>query len=200
MKMASMPCWVFNRALGAQFEDAEARGVVDEDFALGELARGGGQCGKIALGQEAVADLLEIHPGAGAEQALDELGGAHFQGKDGHRLFQFEGHVLGNVHRERRFAHRRPRGDDEHLRPVQSVAHLIEGGEARGKSGESAAIGVELLDGVDGRHHLVLHAGHAVLVALLRDLHHPRLHLVEQHGHLVLLVVASAPHTRCTRG
>ena len=51
MKIASMSCCALEPAgLGAQFEDREAGGVVDEDLALGELGGGGGEGGKIALG------------------------------------------------------------------------------------------------------------------------------------------------------
>ena len=43
---------------GAQLEDAEAGGVVDVDFALGQLRGGGGEVREIALGEKAVADPL----------------------------------------------------------------------------------------------------------------------------------------------
>ena len=124
MKIASMSCWLFKPAgLRAQLEDGEAGGVVDEDFALGELRRGGGQRREIALGEEAVAHVAQVHPGPRAEQPLHELLAAHFQREDGDRLaLQLDRHVLGDVHGERRFAHGRARRDDDHLRRVQAVA------------------------------------------------------------------------------
>ena len=55
----------------------------------------------------------------------------------------------------------------------------------------AAAPVVQLLDRVDGLHHLVLHARRLVLEAILRDREDLRLHVVEQVRHVVLLVVAA---------
>ena len=166
-------------------------GVVDEEFALGEFGGGGGEGGEVALVEEAVADVAEVHAGAGAEHALDELGGAHFEGEDGDGALFLEGDVLGHVHGKRGFAHGGARGDDDHLGGVESVGHFVELGEAGGQAGDRAAPFIQLLDGVDGLHDLVLHAGGLVLEAVLRDGEYFALHVVEEVGDVVLLVVAA---------
>ena len=76
---------------------------------------------------------------------------AHFQGEDGHRLLLIDRDVLRDVHGERGLAHGRPRGDDDHLRAVQAIGHLVEIGEARGQPGDAAPALVEILDGADRR-------------------------------------------------
>ena len=46
--------------------------------------------------------------------------------------------VLGDVHRERRFSHARPRGDDDHFRGMQSARHAIEFGKTGREAGDAA--------------------------------------------------------------
>ncbi len=58
---------------------------------------------------------------------------AHFQAEHPHRQFLLQRHVLGDVHRQRRFAHRRPRRDDDHFAAMQTVRHPVQIREARGQ-------------------------------------------------------------------
>ena len=127
MTISWMSCCVLSRRAFARISRMlrPAR-VVDEDFAFGQLRGGGGQIREIALREEAVADALEIDAGAGAKQPLDELLAAHFQAEDRDRLLVIHRDVLGDVHRQRGLAHAGPRGDDDHLRAVQAVGHLVQ--------------------------------------------------------------------------
>ncbi len=147
--------------------------------------------GKSRSDEEAVADALEIDPGARAEEPLDELLGAHFEAEDGDRLLLLDGDVLGDVHGERGLAHAGARGDDEHLRAVQPVGHLVELAVPGGEAGDGASALVEFLDGLDGFHDLLLHREGADLEALAGDLVDLLLDLVEERGDVVLLIVGA---------
>ena len=56
--------------------------------------------------------------------------------KIGDWLLRLERDMLGDVHRERRFAHAGSRGDDDHFGRVQAVGHLVEFGEPGRQAGE----------------------------------------------------------------
>jgi hypothetical protein len=63
-----------------------------------------------------------FYSGPGAEKTLHKLLRTHFQGEDCDWLAGIDGHMLGDIHGERGFAHRRTRGYDKHLALVHTAA------------------------------------------------------------------------------
>ena len=91
--------------------------------------------------------------------------------------------VLGDVHRERRFAHTRPTGDDHQVARLQPRGHAVEVDEA-GRHAGDVAVALAVVQQVDALHHLGEQRRHvleALLAAraLLGDLEHFGLGLVE---------------------
>ena len=99
--------------------------------------------------------------------------------------------VLGDVHRQRRLTHARPRRDHDHLAVVQAVRHAIQLDEASRDSGDPAAALPELLDRLERAHDLLLHAGHLAFETILADGEDLLLHFIEEVVHLVLFLVGT---------
>ena len=120
--------------LGTQLQNGQAGGIINEQGGAGQLAGRAGQLGKVALGQKALAHIAQVDPRARAQHAQDQRFGRHFQAEyaDGQALL--DRHVLGDVHRQRGLAHRRARGDDDHLAAVQPAGHFVEIHESRCQS------------------------------------------------------------------
>ena len=62
--------------------------------------------------------------------------------------FRFQRHVLGDVHRQRGFAHGRPRRHDDHFAAMQAVRHLVQVREARGHAAQLALAVEKMLNGL----------------------------------------------------
>ena len=56
--------------LGAQLEDRQSTGVIDEQGRLGQLLRRHRQAAEIHVGQETIADVAQVDPGARTESNL----------------------------------------------------------------------------------------------------------------------------------
>ncbi len=100
--------------------------------------------------------------------------------------------MFRDVHREGRFAHGGASGDDDHFGFVQAVGHFVEFIEAGREAGDAAAPLVQVLNGADGGHHVLLHRLSAFLEALFGDFENGGLHLVQEAGDIVLLFVRAA--------
>ena len=168
--------------------------------AAGQLAGRAGQLGKIPLGQEAVADVAQVDPRAGAEHAQDQLVGGHFQAEHAHRHLQLQRHVLGDVHGQRGFAHRRPRRDDDHFALMQAGGHFVEIGKAGGNAGQHALVGVIFLDFGDGVVDQFLDRRAGAGDPLLADAQNVALHFVQQRIHLPFVIENAARQCRCRFG
>ena len=81
--------------LAAQFQHAERRRVVDVNGVLGHFAHGADDALELIVVELPVAD--GVHAGFGPDQALDDLLGGHFQGKEGDRHVVLLGGVQPNV-------------------------------------------------------------------------------------------------------
>ena len=121
-------------ALGAGFQYREAWGVVDEHIQLGELARGFGQGTPVALGDEAAAQLREIHASLGAQDTLNQLLGAHLQREERHSGAGFS-RVGGQVQCKGGFANTGARRQNNQIAAAKPVKQLIDVLEARGNAG-----------------------------------------------------------------
>ena len=107
--------------LGAQVHEGQARGVVDEDLALGEFADRVREGVAVLLGEHAAAEFVAVHAGARAEHALGELLLGHFEGEDGGGLFEVHADMFSYVHSKSCFADGRPGGQDDHLAFLQAA-------------------------------------------------------------------------------
>ena len=67
-----------------------------------------------------------------------------------HRQFLLQHDVLHDVHRQRRFAHRRPRRDDDHFAAVQTVRHPVQIREARRQPVQRSLAAEKILNRPDG--------------------------------------------------
>ena len=87
--------------------------------------------------------------------------------------------MLHDVHCQRGFPHRRPRGNDNHFRLVQSVGHFIKINEAGGQAGQTAAAFVKILNARDRLTDQFLHRGSGFPGTFLVNLLNLALHLIE---------------------
>ena len=136
--------------LGPDLHDREVGVVVDPDRRLGQPADGVGDLLPVGLGQVAVAHLLGVDPGLGAEHALGELELAHLEREEQHRPVGLERGVGG--HAERAAPSCRPTGGRRRTsralgcRPDEQ---LVEVDVAGGHAGDRLAPLVELLEPVE---------------------------------------------------
>jgi hypothetical protein len=86
---------------------------------------------EVVLGDRPNAESRTIHPGDRAEQTVDQFDRIHFQADKERRRFILHRNVLGNIHRECRFAHTRTGSENNQFTIVQSAGHLVEIGEVR---------------------------------------------------------------------
>ena len=71
--------------------------------------------------------------------------------------FSLHRDMLGDVHRQGRLAHARPRRDHDHFRGVQAARQAIKILEPGGEAGDAAMLLVKLFDRLDRVHDLVFH-------------------------------------------
>src|SRR5215471_13038744 len=135
---------------GAQLQNREAGGIIDEQGRVGKLAGGVSQQRKIALDQEAFANVAEVDASAGAQHAENERFSGHFQAENPDGEFFVHRDVIGDVHGERGFAKAGPGGDDDHFTGMEATGHFVQIGEASTDAGQFTLAGMEILDGVDG--------------------------------------------------
>ena len=117
--------------LGPDVQDRLQRAVVDVDGVGGELVDLERHLGLLALGDRARPEALEIHAAGHAQEAEEELLGAHFQAEKGHR-FPVLGDVEGQAEREGGLAHRGPGGEDDEVALLEPRGHVVEIGEVGG--------------------------------------------------------------------
>ena len=109
---------------------------------LHQFVQGVVELAPLLLVEIAVAELLAIDAGGGAEHAGEQRLLGHFQREDGDGLLELQGNMLGDVQGERGFAHGGPRGDDAKIAAVHAAGHFVELGEA-GADALDALAGVE---------------------------------------------------------
>ena len=97
--------------------------------------------------------------------------------------------MLHDVHRQRGLAHRRPRGDDNHLAWVQAGGHFVQIGEAGLHTGSGALVFEQQFDLCDRIAHMFGDFGHVHDVVIAVDRQHCLLHLAHQPVDLAGLVV-----------
>lgn len=141
---------LFATGFGADVTDGDGWGVVDEEGGVDDLLGCFLNPGEFAFGEvEARFEVGEGELGAGEEETLDNLLGAHLAGEDEGGLFLVEGDVLDDVHHEGGFSHGGAGGDDEHLAGFHAAAHGVEDCVAGGCSLHAALAGEELFDDLD---------------------------------------------------
>ena len=101
------------------------------------------------LGREAVAHLLGVDVGFGAEDAEAELLLRHFEREEPDRLAPANRDVLGDVQREGGLADRRPGREDDEVRSLEPGGHPVELGEARRQAREHALPAAGFLDDLE---------------------------------------------------
>ena len=118
---------------------------------------------------------------AAAEHALGQLLLAHFQREDRAGQPVVGGDVLDDVHREGRFAHRRPGRDDDHFAVLQAVEHVVHL-EEPGLQPALAAV----FDHLENLMQHLLHRLHRAADFFLGDLENSFLGLVQHHVGLLV--------------
>ena len=179
--------------LGPQLQDRQPRAVVNEQRRPGQLSRRAGQLGKIPFRKKTVPNVPQIDPRARTEHAQHQRFGRHFQTEHSNRQTLLDGHVLRDIHRERRFAHARPRCDHNHFAPVETAGHLVQVGKPGRDAGQHPLPLMELLDRVDCPIDQVLDRPGARFDPFLADAQDIPLHFVKQGIYLALMLV-DLPH------
>ena len=177
--------------LGPELVDGEPRRVIDDHPAGAVLVDRLDEVELRILRHDAVADVVEIHPGARAEETGGQLLRAHFQTEDPHGDLLIHRDVLRDVHGQRRLAHGGARRDDDHLARVETVGHVVEFLVPGRNTRHLPAVLVEQLDGVKGGADVLLDVGKLGAHAVLRDLEDLLLHVVDEGLHVALFLVAS---------
>ena len=172
----------------ANLERVERGAFVDLDRGIIQAAHGVGQPLPVFVEQPAGAQPVLVEAPERAEQAHHQLRGRHFHGEHRHRQAGFERDVLGDVERQRGLAHRRAPGNDHEVAGLQAGGLFVEVGIAGGHAGDVARV-VAVVEHVHPVDHLREQGadGHETLLAaraLLGDLEHFRLGLIEQLGSL----------------
>ncbi len=149
-----------------------ARSVVDEERRLHQIGGRLGQSAAFLLVEVAGAELLLIHARAGANHAGEQRFARHFEREDRNRLLLAWKHrdVLGDVERQRGFAHGWPRGQDHQFAFMQAAGHFVQLEKAGAQSLDAFArveegidAAVEFLEDALGTGKSVFGAGVAEL-------------------------------------
>ena len=122
---------------GGDFGHGAAGRIIDEqrhcEQHLGRLD----ELEAVFLRDGAVAQAVAVDAGHAAQQTVGQFERRHFQADEQHRNVLADGDVFGDVHRERRFAHAGPGGQDDQFAVVQAAGLVVEIAKA-----EIAAAGV----------------------------------------------------------
>ncbi len=131
------------------------------------------------------ADAAGVHDGRRREHALDQLVAAHLQAEHGDGQVLVERRVLGDAQGQGGLAHARAGGDHDHVPGLEPADHAVEIGEP----GRHAHQAVALLGGgeaLEARDHQLVDAGEVAAHALLGELVHQGLGVLEHRGRLAL--------------
>ena len=141
--------------LGAHFEDADRRGVVDEDLGVVHARERGHQPVVVVFAQEPAAEAVGVHARLGRQQAHEQLFLGHLEAEDPHALARLDGAVHRHVEHEARLPHRRPGRDDDQVGRLEPRRHLIEIDKPARNARDQALVFLQLLDQfVPGVHEL----------------------------------------------
>jgi hypothetical protein len=178
--------------LRADVEDADVRGVVDEQRRPRVLA--GDLQHALPLGlvaQAPLAQVVALDRGLAGDEALRQLGLAHLEAEQRHgpRLVAVQRDVLGDVRDQRRLPHARSCRDDDHVAGLEAAGDRVEVAEAGGRAGHGAALGGELLPLRDLRVEDVADLDEVLLAVVVGDLEHHALGTLDELARLGLVVV-----------
>ena len=137
--------------LGPELHRADVRRVVDVDGRFGEAGHGLGDAHEVHLVEEAGPQALAVDVPDRAEQPQDQLFLAHLQAEDPDAL---AGRVadrreLGDVEREARLAHRRPRGDHDEVGRLEAGGQRVEVRESGPDAADLAAVRMQVVEPVE---------------------------------------------------
>ena len=130
--------------LGVDVHQIHARRIVEKQRRLRQICQRDLQLAPLIRVQISGAKFVLIHARGGAQQARQQARRRHFEREHRHRLahLRMRRHVLRDVQRQRRLAHRRPRRQDEQFAAVQPAGHFIELREAGAQAADALA-GIE---------------------------------------------------------
>ena len=131
------------------------------------------------------AEFVRVHARLGRQQAQQQRLLRHFQAEDGHRLALPQRHVLGDVQRQRRLPHRRPRRKNDQLGWLQPGRFVVESGVAGGQARDAAAFAENFLEALETVLDEILDADQPGLHAVFGKLENRGLGAVEDHVRIV---------------
>ena len=105
---------------GAHLGGAERAALVDVEAHLAELLDRLREAPPLVVAQVAGAQVALVDAAERADHPQGELRGAHFHREHDDRQAFLDGHVLGDVERERGLAHRRPRRQHDQVARLQA--------------------------------------------------------------------------------
>ncbi|MCY1217862.1 hypothetical protein D9M72_297920 [compost metagenome] len=149
--------------IGAQLAGRKTRRLVDVQRHRAQLLDGLGQARPLFVAELAGAQVALVDAADGTHDTHRQLGGAHFHREHRHRQPLFERHVLGDVDRQRGLAHRRTRGQHDHVARLQARGHLVEVVEARAHARDVVRVLGHLGHAVEQLDHQGIHALEALL-------------------------------------
>ena len=128
----------------------QARRVIDEHWRIRHQLHGCIDARPVLVGETPGTEVRLVDPAERRNHPECELLRRHFHGENRGRHFRSYRRILGDVHRERRFAHRRSSGNDHQVTGLQASRQLVEFRVARRDAGDIAVRLVQHVDAVDG--------------------------------------------------
>ena len=183
-------------SLGAEFENREARSVVDKERRAVERRDACGELRPFGVGEATATNLLALEFAHITDKAVNELQLAHFEREHSHGSIVIHSHILSHGEHKRSFTHSGARGNNNEVARLPTRSDFVQIVVSGGKTAQTAvALGSDgdlierLLDnGVDLRN--------IALDIALGNLEEFSLSLLEQVIDIVRLVESLALHHR----
>ena len=100
----------------------------------------------ILLPDRPAHEAMAVDLRLGREQAQEQRLLRHLQTEEAHRVFRLQRHVLSDIQRQARLAHRRPRRDDDQVAGLEPTCHRIEVDKPGRYAGDQPLLLEEQLD------------------------------------------------------
>ena len=130
----------------AHFEHGGGSGIVDPERRFAEARERARDFTPVVAVHVAGAEFVRVHARFGSEHAQQQRFLRHFQAEDRDGLAFAQRDVFSDVQRQRRFSHRRTRGENDQFGGLQSGGFVVEAGVAGGEARDAAAFAEDFFE------------------------------------------------------
>ena len=172
---------------GTHLGRRQRRGIVNEQFAVLQLADSGAEFGPILFFEATAANPGLVDFAHRRQHPHHQLGRGHLHTEHQHRLVVAQQGIFHQIHREGGFTHRRTGGDDNQVGLLQARGHFVELFKTGTEAGDGLIAVKQLVDLFNGLLQQGVNGLQTTgLGPLFGDLHDAALGLIEH-------IVAAAP-------